>query len=150
MSRKETLLRLRERMMQQRDALWRKLCTEGEWTDPEAAHGDLGDVAALDTEQDMLSQLAALESRELNRLDRAIAAISEGRYGICEYCQQKIPLARLRALPNVTSCIQCQREHELEGPAVHAQANWESAWEHQAREQDQELTARDISMDDSR
>ena len=49
---------------------------------------------ALDSAQDELnSQLAEVESRELKQIETAIAKISDGTYGICEMCQKNIPLA---------------------------------------------------------
>ncbi|MCA9080919.1 MAG: TraR/DksA C4-type zinc finger protein [Planctomycetaceae bacterium] len=145
---KQTLLRIRQNLIRQRDALRKKLAEQSDWIDPEAAHGDLGDAALLDYEQEMHSQLAALESRELDRLERAIHAIETGRYGTCEHCQQKIPLARLRAIPDATTCIRCQQKSELSRTYGHEELHWEAAWDYQAREHDQELTVQDVSMED--
>ena len=41
----------------------------------------------------------------------------DGKYGSCEVCNGKIPLARLNALPYATMCIDCQRDLERSGPA---------------------------------
>ncbi|MGE3805078.1 MAG: TraR/DksA C4-type zinc finger protein, partial [Gemmataceae bacterium] len=49
---------------------------------------------------------------ELNQIERALAKIKQGSYGLCEHCQQKIPVARLNALPYSTTCVKCQREME--------------------------------------
>jgi DnaK suppressor protein len=147
MPRKETLLRLRQRLIRQRDALRAKLTGDEEWTKEELTHGDSADVAYLDHEQEMHSQLAALESRELMRLDRAILAIDEGRYGRCELCNGKISVARLQAIPDATCCIECQQKAERRGGGVHTVGNWASAWEYQAREHDRELTVEDVVMD---
>jgi DnaK suppressor protein len=40
-----------------------------------------------------------------------------GKYGSCEVCGGKIPLARLNALPYATMCIDCQRDLERSGSA---------------------------------
>ncbi len=147
MPRKETLLRLRMRLIQQREALRRKLSTD-DWSLEDATHGDSADVAYGDNEQEMHSQLAALESRELRRLERAIEAIDEGRYGTCEYCQAKISLARLKAIPDATACITCQQLHERDGETTGQKVNWESAWNYEARERDGELTVQDVHLND--
>jgi DnaK suppressor protein len=147
MPRKDTLLRLRQRLILQRDALRRKLAADAGWTQDDIGHGDVADVAYLDHEQEMHTQLAALESRELDRLTRAIQAIDEGRYGTCEVCGGKIALARLQAIPDATCCINCQQSSERRHGNRLGRANWESAWEYQAREQDRELTVEDVVMD---
>jgi DnaK suppressor protein len=41
----------------------------------------------------------------------------DGKYGSCEVCGGKIPLARLNALPYATMCIECQRDLERSGGA---------------------------------
>lgn len=147
MARKDALLRLHRRLVAQRDDLRRKLAFQFEAARHGDAHGDSGDVAQFDTEQELESQLAALESRELWRIDRAISAIQNGTYGDCEYCGQKIPVARLQALPHTSCCIECQRQQELQTRSNGVEADWESAWEFQARENDRELTLRDIQIE---
>jgi DnaK suppressor protein len=77
-----------------------------------------GDVidAALDSAQDEISsQLAEVESRELTHIETALERMRKGNYGACEGCGSAIPLARLQALPYATMCIQCQREAEKSG-----------------------------------
>ncbi len=77
--------------------------------------GDVVD-AALDAEQNELSsQLAEVEGRELDLIERALKRIESGEYGICEVCGEKIPVGRLKILPYATMCVKCQREAELEG-----------------------------------
>jgi DnaK suppressor protein len=86
-------------------------------------HGDMADFA-LDTAQDEISsQLAEVESRELAKLENALASIREGVYGQCEDCGEAIPLARLHALPYATHCIQCQREAE-KGGGYRSKPDW--------------------------
>ncbi len=43
----------------------------------------------------------------IHLIDAALARIKEGMYGICASCGEKIPDARLAALPYVTTCIDC-------------------------------------------
>ncbi len=38
---------------------------------------------------------------------KALAAIKLGRYGKCELCGRSIDIARLRAYPEATTCIDC-------------------------------------------
>ena len=69
--------------------------------------------AALDSAQDEISsQLAEVESRELGSIEKALERIRSGQYGVCEHCGKKIPMARLNALPYATMCIECQQAAE--------------------------------------
>jgi DnaK suppressor protein len=43
-----------------------------------------------------------------NRLAEALERLKEGEYGICEECGEPIAPARLRAMPEVTTCVRCQ------------------------------------------
>jgi len=76
------------------------------------ASGDPADAAFEAGSDEMSSQLAELDSRELSQIERALARLKQGTYGICEACQGKIPVGRLNALPYTTLCIECQREME--------------------------------------
>jgi DnaK suppressor protein len=108
----------------------------------------VGDVAAEDAENEINSQLAALEARELYKIEKAIEAIREGRYGKCELCDRSIPITRLRALPYTNSCVECQRQQEQSGREFsNGRADWESAFEFQSRQSDRELTLSDIDID---
>jgi DnaK suppressor protein len=77
--------------------------------------GDSADLAFDTGSEEVSSQLAELEARELTQVERALARLKQGTYGICEGCQKKIPVSRLNALPFSTTCIECQREMELYG-----------------------------------
>ena len=148
MARNEALLRLHQRLVAQRDELHRKLSQENLVSEHDNGIHDAADEAFIDVERELNSQLASLETRELRRIQKAIEAIREGRYGKCDVCERSIPVARLRALPYTTTCVACQRSQELTGDARHHEADWESAWEYQARQSDRELTLQDIVLDE--
>ena len=93
------------------------------------------------------SQLAALESRELAQIEQAIQNIRDGRYGLCEMCEKPIPIQRLKALPFTTCCVACQREAEDRGfDGTDTEVDWESAYEHEGRLNDRELTIGDLDV----
>ncbi len=146
MARRDALLKLHRDLLAQRNELRRLLGLE--IASLEGGKGDTGDLANDDAEREINTQLAALESRELFKIERAIAAIRTGRYGTCEGCQKRIPVARLNALPYTTHCITCQREQEdhrtRRGPD---DVDWEAADEYQRRQQDSDLNLRDIDME---
>src|SRR4029077_4325976 len=116
MSRKDALLRIHQSLVEKRDDLRRKLANEMELANAaDAGTGDLFDAAMDGTQNEMHSQLAAFESRELQQIERAIKLIRKGRYGSCEVCGAAIPVARLKALPYTTVCIDCRQKQETTG-----------------------------------
>lgn len=130
MARHEALLRLHKTLVGRRDELRERL-GGGHFLDVNARMGEsLGDAAdmAFETGSDEVnSQLAQLESRELSQIEQAIHKLKQGTYGVCEGCLRKIPVQRLNALPFSTMCIECQRELEeygsIEGRG--AKGDWE-------------------------
>ena len=43
----------------------------------------------------------------LNQIEHALVLIQKKKYGVCEQCQDPIPVARLEALPYSTNCKDC-------------------------------------------
>lgn len=116
MARKEALLRLHKSLVARRDELIRRL--GGDIKDllhQSWKSGDSADMAFDAGSEELTSQLAQLESRELVQIERALVRMKQGIYGRCEGCQKMIPVARLNALPFSATCIQCQREMETTG-----------------------------------
>lgn len=79
-------------------------------------------VQDLNTERARLERRLALEDFDLKeiavgvhteiaaRRDTLVAAlerIADGSYGVCERCQQDIPLGRLIVMPEATHCAVC-------------------------------------------
>jgi DnaK suppressor protein len=117
---------MRKLLITRRDALRKALAGDLSLL-KELRQQSVGDVidAALDSAQDEISsQLAEVESRELARIEKALERMQEGSFGICEGCGGKIPMARLNALPYATYCIECQREMERTGEIPGANEDW--------------------------
>lgn len=145
MARRDALLKLHRDLLTQRNELRRLMGLEISSVD--SGKGDAGDVANDDAEREVNTQLAALESRELVKIEKAIAAIRTGRYGMCEGCNKRIPVARLNALPYTTHCIACQRQQETHrGRRGEEDADWAAADEYARRQQDKDLNLRDIDV----
>ena len=53
-------------------------------------------------------QLARIASSTARAADQALARLAAGTYGTCEGCHQRIPLARLRAMPETGLCVGCK------------------------------------------
>jgi DnaK suppressor protein len=148
-----TLLRLQKELLARQERVGKKLATELAYLHDCKAADATGDSADLAFEADgdeMSSQLAELDDWELSQIERALARLQQGRYGICDgggcNCQKKIPLARLNALPYTTLCINCEREMEthLGGPGRQPRGNWRQISDAQASMQDQRINASEL------
>jgi len=147
MARKDAILTLRQVLIKRRDALRTALAGDLSLLKElrEQSSGDVVD-AALDCAQDEISsQLAEVESRELASIENALEQMREGRYGVCEMCDTNIPLARLQALPYAILCIQCQREAEKSGAVGGSVANWGRLFETESGDRD--VAFNDIELD---
>ena len=117
MSRKAAILKLRDTLVKRREALRKALAGDLSLLKEMQAQsgGDEIDAALDAAHNEINSQLAELESRELAQVEDALARMNDGTYGICEATGKPIPLARLQALPYATLCIEAQRELEKQG-----------------------------------
>lgn len=146
-ARKESLLRLHERLIAKRDALRQKLDEEMTHVGVGAPGGDVVDAANEDASSELSTQLAALETEELWQIERAIRMIRDGRYGLCESCDEAIPVERLKALPFTTTCVKCQLKSERRGGGASDDYDWASAYEHEGKMSDREITLGDIDIE---
>ncbi len=147
MTRKEAIRNMHQVLIKRRDALRKALAGDLSLLKElrAQASGDVVD-AALDSVQDEISsQLAEVESRELARIEIALERMREGQYGICDGCSTIIPMARLNALPYATLCIKCQREAEREGSGGSADVDWSRLLD--VRGGDNEVSIGDIELD---
>jgi DnaK suppressor protein len=146
MARKDAILNMRQVLITRRDALRSALAGDLSTLKEmrEQTSGDMVD-AALDSAQDEISsQLAEVESRELAHIEKALERMREGSYGSCEACTTNIPMARLNALPYATLCIDCQRELERQGLSAHGEVDWSRVFDGST---DREVTINDIELD---
>jgi RNA polymerase-binding transcription factor len=51
----------------------------------------------------------------VNRLSNALDRLDQGDYGTCVECGEAIAQARLRAMPEVETCVRCQEKLERYG-----------------------------------
>jgi DnaK suppressor protein len=154
MARRDALLRMHKSLMGRRSELRKRLGGELEdlrnlkATDPT---GDSADAAFDSGSEEIASQLAELEARELSQIERALVRLKQGTYGLCEGCQIKIPVARLNALPYSTTCVKCQREVEVYGSwgDGDGKGNWDKVSDGDSPDQP-EIDLSDLEMDISK
>ncbi len=128
---------IRRRLEQDLQAAVGRLRQMGGAVAVEELPGAIGDNSPFADEVD---EIQANESREIgfatrellvervNRLSAALDRLNEGDYGTCVECDEPISPARLRAMPEVQTCVRCQdrierlgRRHEAEEVEVLAE-----------------------------
>lgn len=147
MARKQAILKMRDILVMRRDALRKALAGDLSLLKQlrEQSAGDVVDFALDSAQNEINSQLAEVESRELACIENALERMRTGQYGICEMCNGRIPMARLNALPYATLCINCQREAERQGLSASHEADWGRLQD--AGDVDTELSLGDIELD---
>jgi DnaK suppressor protein len=68
--------------------------------------GGEGGTSNVDRELDLV--LSAQARAAILEIDRALAKIEAGTYGVCEQCGKPIPQPRLKALPYAALCVACK------------------------------------------
>jgi DnaK suppressor protein len=152
MARRDALLRLNKTLSSRRNELRKRLGADlARLGSHQASSSDAADAAFDHTGEELSTQLAELEARELNQIERAILRLRQGTYGLCEACSTKIPVARLNVLPYSTLCITCQREAENDSDwlAERRNANWEAVSDGSSMD-DREVRLSDLEMDYSK
>ncbi len=75
---------------------------------------ELLEESQLAAQRDIAVWSRHLESRLLQEVRAALDRISDGTYGICLHCEEKISPKRLAAVPWASYCIRCQEEMDGE------------------------------------
>lgn len=114
---------IRQRLEQERDRAIRRLRELGispHLDDDAAPHAgtdtvrDEGDVAQASERQDVGFMTRERAAERVNQLSAALRRLHEGNYGRCERCGEPIEPARLAAIPEATTCRDCQEALERE------------------------------------
>lgn len=74
--------------------------------------GDIYDQASSERDRELGLLLGDREREKVHSIDEALLRISDGDYGICEECDEDIPLGRLKAMPFTRHCVKCKSDLE--------------------------------------
>lgn len=77
-----------------------------------AAQTEIIDIAQTLEQIERDTSLQEVERRELLAIERALAKMATGSFGVCEDCAEEIPPKRLMVLPEARLCAQCQAFEE--------------------------------------
>ncbi len=75
-------------------------------------HDHMADDATDVMDQTTRAALRRHLELRLREVEAALRRMEEGTYGICEECGRPIDGARLKALPFVALCLECQSKRE--------------------------------------
>ncbi len=70
------------------------------------------DVADVTMQREVDYTIKGIVQEEVEQVHHAMDLKAQGRYGICEDCNQPIPRERLEARPHATLCVACQSKRE--------------------------------------
>lgn len=66
------------------------------------------DVIQINEDREMTFATRSLLVERANRLAEALERLQDGEYGVCQECDEAIAPARLKAMPEVKTCVRCQ------------------------------------------
>ncbi|HEX5918366.1 MAG TPA: TraR/DksA C4-type zinc finger protein [Nocardioides sp.] len=78
----------------------------------DGAGHDQADVGATSFERDHELTVLARERETLVQIERALAHIDDGSYGVCDSCGNPVGKNRLMAVPHATLCMSCKQREE--------------------------------------
>ena len=70
----------------------------------------MADAGTDQMEREKLFYFLKRETEYLQYLDRALEMISDGSFGICKSCSEKIAEERLLEVPYTSQCFQCKTD----------------------------------------
>jgi DnaK suppressor protein len=103
---KELLVQQRTEILNKTNSFKAESAMEG------TGQGDEGDLAVSELSLSLSLRLQEREAQLLQKVDRALAKIDEGSFGLCEQCEEPLHINRLKARPVASLCISCKEEQE--------------------------------------
>lgn len=74
--------------------------------------------------------------RQLDEIEKALARMEAGTYGICEVCQKDIPFERLQAHPTARRCVEHSQDKTVPNQRPIEEAWLEPPFAHQVNEEE--------------
>lgn len=88
--------------------------TVAEMLDDKALFADPTDRALFESNRNFTLRIRDRERKLISKVKEAIQRIDDGTFGICDECEEYIPLKRLLARPVTTQCVECKTKAENE------------------------------------
>jgi DnaK suppressor protein len=110
---KKYLAEIKKLLIEKKDELLNKTnAAQRDINSEDITVGDEIDTARQNSDKEMFFELVAVDKITLNAVNDALIKIEKNIYCTCEYCGEKIPVKRLKAIPWARYCIKCQGEVE--------------------------------------
>ena len=107
-----TMQQIRELLLER----WKKMGTaldhDRDSGELHLAQAEIIDIAQALEQLGRDTSLQEAERRELLAIERALAKMASGHFGVCEECNEEIPSKRLLVLPEARLCANCQAFEE--------------------------------------
>lgn len=78
---------------------------------PDSAIGRISRVEAMQARHIGEASVRARKIR-ITRLEQTLVMVEDEEYGFCVACEEPIPMARLRLVPEATHCVACASSFE--------------------------------------
>ncbi len=105
---RDVLLKLKDEALEEIG----KALRSGSETSNDEPSGDIYDQASNERDRELLLLLGDREREKIRNIEEALTRLDEGEYGICEDCEEEIPLGRLKAMPFARLCVKCKADLE--------------------------------------
>jgi len=105
---RDILLKMKEETLKEIN----KAIRSGSDTPTGEPSGDIYDQASSERDRELDLLLGDREREKLRNIDEALLKIEEGEYGICEECEEEIPVGRLKIVPFARYCVRCKADIE--------------------------------------
>ena len=102
---KETLLAEKERICNKRAESEKYQMDRNELLDPL-------DEASINVQTSQDIRFSNRENFYLKKINKSLDLITRGHYGLCEECEEEIPLGRLKAMHFTRHCVKCKSDLE--------------------------------------
>ena len=74
--------------------------------------GDIYDQASNERDRELALLLGDRDREKIRNIEEALLRLDDGEYGICEECEEEIPLGRLKVMPFARLCVKCKSDME--------------------------------------
>ncbi len=86
--------------------------TIDDMTETVEVYADPADRATAESDRAFTLRLRDRERKLIKKITQALQRIEDGEYGVCVDCGDDIGIARLKARPMTTLCINCKSKQE--------------------------------------
>jgi DnaK suppressor protein len=94
------------------DILQKGQATIDDMTETVEVYADPADRATAESDRAFTLRLRDRERKLIKKIQQALTRIEEGEFGVCVECGEEIGIARLKARPMTTLCINCKSKQE--------------------------------------